>query len=163
MTLQVSCLPYALGKQLTIPLINLGRKWTLRWWWWWATGEKTILAWVHLVLKYPLSQPVETYFLISPNKNVPKPGFQDRAVPDHEFTGFWIPDINRIVNSKSDRIWISNSDINRIWISNSDIRIWLCKNSELLNTLQLGTDRLPLSRRFRISGFWICRFRIQSG
>ena len=29
------CLPYAVGKQLSIPLINLGRKWKLRWWWWW--------------------------------------------------------------------------------------------------------------------------------
>ena len=34
--LKVGCLPYAVGKQLSIPLINLGRTWTLNWrWWWW--------------------------------------------------------------------------------------------------------------------------------
>ena len=30
-----SCLPNAVGKQPSIPLIYLGRKWTLNWWWWW--------------------------------------------------------------------------------------------------------------------------------
>ena len=34
-----------------------------------------------------------------------------RAVPDHEFTGFRIPDINRIGNSRSGRIRIPDSDI----------------------------------------------------
>ena len=35
---------------------------------------------------------------------------RSRAVPDHEFTGFRIPDINRIVNSKSGRIRIPDSN-----------------------------------------------------
>ena len=36
MLLKVDCLPNAVGKQPSIPLNNLGRKWTLnRWWWWW--------------------------------------------------------------------------------------------------------------------------------
>ena len=26
---------YAVGKQPSKPLIDLGRKWTLKWWWWW--------------------------------------------------------------------------------------------------------------------------------
>ena len=39
---------------------------------------------------------------------------EHRAVPDHEFTGFWIPDINRIVNSRSGRIRIPDSDIQLI-------------------------------------------------
>ena len=34
MLLKVDCLPYAVGKQPSIPLIYLGRKWTLNWWWW---------------------------------------------------------------------------------------------------------------------------------
>ena len=54
-----------------------------------------------------------------------------RAVPDHEFTRFRIPDINRIVNSRSGRIWIPDNGY-RIPISG----IWLCKKSELINTLQ---------------------------
>ena len=33
--LKVDCLPNAVGKQPSIPLIYLGRKWTLNWWWWW--------------------------------------------------------------------------------------------------------------------------------
>ena len=32
--LHAGYLPYAVGKQPSIPLINLGRKWTLKWWWW---------------------------------------------------------------------------------------------------------------------------------
>ena len=35
MWLTVDCLPNAVGKQPSIPLIYLGRKWTLNWWWWW--------------------------------------------------------------------------------------------------------------------------------
>ena len=35
MLLKVDCLPNAVGKQPSIPLIYLGRKWTLKWWWWW--------------------------------------------------------------------------------------------------------------------------------
>ena len=35
MLLKVDCLPNAVGKQPSIPLIDLGRKWTLSWWWWW--------------------------------------------------------------------------------------------------------------------------------
>ena len=36
MLLKVDRLPNAVGKQPSIPLIYLGRKWTLnRWWWWW--------------------------------------------------------------------------------------------------------------------------------
>ena len=54
-----------------------------------------------------------------------------RAVPDHEFTGFRIPDINRIVNSRSGRIPNIGYQI-----PDSDIWIWLCKKSALLNTLQ---------------------------
>ena len=34
--LKVDCLPDAVGKQPSISLINLGRKWTLNWWWWWC-------------------------------------------------------------------------------------------------------------------------------
>ena len=34
-SLKVGCLPYAVEKQPSIPLINLGKKWTLSWWWWW--------------------------------------------------------------------------------------------------------------------------------
>ena len=33
-SLKVGCLPYAVGKQPFIPLINLRRKWLLNWWWW---------------------------------------------------------------------------------------------------------------------------------
>ena len=33
MLLKVDCLPNAVGKQPSIPLIYLGRKWTLNWWW----------------------------------------------------------------------------------------------------------------------------------
>ena len=35
MLLKADCLPNAVGKQPSIPLIYLGRKWTLNWWWWW--------------------------------------------------------------------------------------------------------------------------------
>ena len=35
MLLKVDCLPNAVGKQPSIPLIYLGKKWTLNWWWWW--------------------------------------------------------------------------------------------------------------------------------
>ena len=35
MLLKIDCLPNAVGKQPSIPLIYLGRKWTLNWWWWW--------------------------------------------------------------------------------------------------------------------------------
>ena len=31
----IYCLPNDVGEQTFIPLINLGRKWTLGWWWWW--------------------------------------------------------------------------------------------------------------------------------
>ena len=34
MLLKVDCLPNAVGKQLSIPLIYLGRKWMFNWWWW---------------------------------------------------------------------------------------------------------------------------------
>ena len=33
-SLKVGCLSCAVGKQPSIPLINLGRTWTLKWWWW---------------------------------------------------------------------------------------------------------------------------------
>ena len=36
MLLKIGYLPYAVGKQSSIPLINLGKKWTLSWWWWWC-------------------------------------------------------------------------------------------------------------------------------
>ena len=36
MSLKAGCLPYAVGKQPPIPLINLGRKWMLNWRWWCA-------------------------------------------------------------------------------------------------------------------------------
>ena len=35
MLLKVDCLPNVVWKQSSIPLNNLGRKWTLSWWWWW--------------------------------------------------------------------------------------------------------------------------------
>ena len=35
MLLRVDCLPNAVGKQPSIPLIYLGGGWTLNWWWWW--------------------------------------------------------------------------------------------------------------------------------
>ena len=35
MLLKVDCLPNAVGKQPSMPLIYFGRKWTLNWWWWW--------------------------------------------------------------------------------------------------------------------------------
>ena len=35
MLLKVDCLPNTVGKQSSINLIYLGRKWTLNWWWWW--------------------------------------------------------------------------------------------------------------------------------
>ena len=34
--LKFGCLPCAVGKQPSIPMINHGRKWTLRWRWWWT-------------------------------------------------------------------------------------------------------------------------------
>ena len=42
MLLKVDCLPNAVGKQPSIPLIYLGGKWTLNWWWWWWWHEKPI-------------------------------------------------------------------------------------------------------------------------
>ena len=33
--IETACLPYTVGKQPSIPLINLWRKWMLKWWWWW--------------------------------------------------------------------------------------------------------------------------------
>ena len=42
MLLKVDCLPNAVGKQPSIPLIYLGRKLTLNWswwWWWWCLRE----------------------------------------------------------------------------------------------------------------------------
>ena len=36
MLLKVDRLPNAVGKQPSIPLIYLGRKWMLNWWWWWC-------------------------------------------------------------------------------------------------------------------------------
>ena len=39
MLLKVDCLPNAVGKQPSIPLINLERK--LSWWWWWASAATT--------------------------------------------------------------------------------------------------------------------------
>ena len=44
MLLKVDRLPNAVGKQPSIPLIYLGRKWTLnRWWWWWCTSRAKLL------------------------------------------------------------------------------------------------------------------------
>ena len=43
MMLKVNCLPYAVGKQPSIPLINLGREWTLNWWWWWNAAKNIYL------------------------------------------------------------------------------------------------------------------------
>ena len=41
--------PYAVGKQQSIPLINLGRKWTLKWWRWWEADsdywDKYLCSW----------------------------------------------------------------------------------------------------------------------
>ena len=47
--LKVDCLPNAVGKQPSIPLIYLGRKWTLNWWWWWicySNKSNTYLDWI---------------------------------------------------------------------------------------------------------------------
>ena len=46
MLVKVDCLPNAVGKQPSIPLIYLGRKWTLNWWWWWWFIQ--ILTWTLL-------------------------------------------------------------------------------------------------------------------
>ena len=35
-SLEIGCLPCAVGKQSSMPLINLERKWMLGWWWWWS-------------------------------------------------------------------------------------------------------------------------------
>ena len=43
--LKVGCLPYAVGKQPSIPLIDLGRTWTLNWWWWWCHWIKVGYKW----------------------------------------------------------------------------------------------------------------------
>ena len=59
MLLKVDCLPNAVGKQPSIPLIYLGRKWTLNWWWWWW--------W---------------YFLMEPQKNLANEVFICGASPD---------------------------------------------------------------------------------
>ena len=48
--LKVGCLPYVVGKQPSISLINLGRKWTLSWWWWWirySWSKKSESSYVH--------------------------------------------------------------------------------------------------------------------
>ena len=45
-TLKAGCLPHAVEKQLFIPLINLGRKWLLKWWWW-LSRQSTAVSWEH--------------------------------------------------------------------------------------------------------------------
>ena len=44
MLLKVDCLPNAVGKQPSIPLINLGRKWTLGRWCWWFPVEVVLCS-----------------------------------------------------------------------------------------------------------------------
>ena len=39
-TLKAGSLPYAVAKQPSTPLINLGNKWTCKWWWWWCIYNK---------------------------------------------------------------------------------------------------------------------------
>ena len=48
MLLNVDRLPNAVGKQPSIMLIDLGRKWPLNWWWWWWT--LTILSLIGTLL-----------------------------------------------------------------------------------------------------------------
>ena len=51
------CLPKAVGKQPSIPLIYLGRKWTLNWWWWWWWWPRQISSTfgrLPLAVLYPL-------------------------------------------------------------------------------------------------------------
>ena len=50
MLLKVDCLPNAVGKQPSIPLIYLGRKWTLNWWWWWWWS--VIIVWVGATMSH---------------------------------------------------------------------------------------------------------------
>ena len=38
------CLPYAVGKHLPIPLINLGGTWRLNWWWRWLVLSEIIVS-----------------------------------------------------------------------------------------------------------------------
>ena len=48
-SLKVGCLPYAVGKQPSIPLIDLRRTWTLNWWWWWWWWRTISLPrWCHI-------------------------------------------------------------------------------------------------------------------
>ena len=49
MLLKVDCLPNAVGKQPSIPLINLGRTWTLNWWWWWWPSLLIPGSWMMLL------------------------------------------------------------------------------------------------------------------
>ena len=55
MLLKVDCLPNAVGKQPSIPLIYLGRKWTLNWWWWWWWWWWYICLWNWHLLKVGLN------------------------------------------------------------------------------------------------------------
>ena len=61
-SLKIGCLPNAVGKQLSVPLIDLGRKWILSWWWQyfirasicsckWNELQLTVIFWLaHLFL-----------------------------------------------------------------------------------------------------------------
>ena len=40
-SLKDGCLPCAVGKQPFIPLISLGKTWTLNWWWWWWWWDRS--------------------------------------------------------------------------------------------------------------------------
>ena len=56
MLLTVDCLPNAVGKQPSIPLIYLGRKWTLNWWWWWWWWHHIVLFAEYLIEAMIVSQ-----------------------------------------------------------------------------------------------------------
>ena len=42
MLLKVDCVHNAVGKQPSIPLIDLWRKWMLNWWWWWWLIQRQV-------------------------------------------------------------------------------------------------------------------------
>ena len=51
-SLEVGYLPYTVGKQPSIALINRGRKWTLNWWWWsWFSNITRMFRTSHAIAK----------------------------------------------------------------------------------------------------------------
>ena len=70
MLLKVDCRPIAVGKQPSIPLIYLGRKWTLNWWWWCGgfnnnpSVEQFKAAFQSLVLKNCISTALNAFCVL---------------------------------------------------------------------------------------------------